>query len=172
MEATEIEIALCLWCDEPLEQRVGRVAGHHAECGARAILGSVGHMLKLCSCHGGSYDDPPELTKHQAAQLAADLAVMAQAPEIGRQFSQALTEQIKAGRPLFDDPAIAHSYRCFKAGKRAAALGAESQGCLHAQYVRLSSLAEGRKKLTSEDLSQLEAELDRLEAKERAAALN
>jgi hypothetical protein len=33
-------------------------------------LGSVGHQKGTCSCHGGTEEDPPEMTKRQAAVAA------------------------------------------------------------------------------------------------------
>lgn len=45
----------------------------HRECELRMVVGSVGHQLGLCSCFGGTYEDPPELTERQAAKRAADM---------------------------------------------------------------------------------------------------
>lgn len=43
--------------------------GQHRECFLRAIIGSVAHVKKHCSCFGGSEKDgdPPNMTKRQAA---------------------------------------------------------------------------------------------------------
>ena len=62
----------CLYCGEEVLPREQSRGTSHEECSARAVLGSVGHLLGLCSCHGGpgTYDDPPGLTKRQAARLA------------------------------------------------------------------------------------------------------
>lgn len=42
----------------------------HWECSARAILGSVGHIRGQCTCYGGTQDDPPGMTKREAARAA------------------------------------------------------------------------------------------------------
>ncbi len=57
----------CVGCEGVTE------AGYHYECFARGIIGSVGHLKKQCSCYGGTMDDPPEMTKREAAQAALDL---------------------------------------------------------------------------------------------------
>jgi hypothetical protein len=44
----------------------------HHECLIRAVVGSVGHQLRRCSCYGGDEEDPPGLTKREAARLAAE----------------------------------------------------------------------------------------------------
>lgn len=46
----------------------------HRECFLRGVLGSVGHQRGLCSCHGGpgTMDDPPGMTKREAAFAAVD----------------------------------------------------------------------------------------------------
>lgn len=75
---------ICIWCDEPvapgehrdfygvLDGRTVKQVASHWECGARSIIGSVGHQQGLCSCDGGpgTLDDPPGMTKRQAAQAA------------------------------------------------------------------------------------------------------
>mgnify|MGYP001613571788 CR=1 FL=1 len=45
----------------------------HRECFLRAVVGSVGHLQQKCSCFGGIQEDPPDMTKRQAAQAAVDL---------------------------------------------------------------------------------------------------
>jgi hypothetical protein len=89
---------LCIWCDEPIEQHrpagdvvetavvtregentVARVAYLHAECNIRQLVGSVGHQRKQCSCYLGEraqMDDPPGVTRREAARAAAMLATM------------------------------------------------------------------------------------------------
>jgi hypothetical protein len=80
----------CLWCGEPVlptEQSepamkgefvdgvlIARPAVRHYECAARVSLGSWGHQLGLCKCHGGDFEDPPHLTKRDAARVALQLA--------------------------------------------------------------------------------------------------
>lgn len=56
---------------------------NHAECMRRVIIGSAGHVLELCHCHGGALEDPPELTTRKAAQLASDLVEFRQDLERG-----------------------------------------------------------------------------------------
>lgn len=77
----------CKWCGEPILEgeagvcfpQVYIVVGgielrewlaYHLECHLRQVLGSYGHLTKQCSCHGGSLEDPPELSRRQAALLA------------------------------------------------------------------------------------------------------
>jgi len=44
----------------------------HYECQLRGIVGSVGHQRGLCSCRGGpgTMDDPPGVSKREAARAA------------------------------------------------------------------------------------------------------
>jgi hypothetical protein len=66
------EFPLCAWCDEPiLPGDRTSMGGVHYECGLRSIIGSVGHQKKCCSCYGGNEEDPPGLTRRQAATAAA-----------------------------------------------------------------------------------------------------
>lgn len=77
----------CIYCFEPVleaephERRpvLGKaltLGAIHRECEARGVLGSVGHQMGLCSCRGGpgTMDDPPGLTRRQAARAALDYA--------------------------------------------------------------------------------------------------
>lgn len=48
-------------------------ARYHLECAFRVVVGSVGHILRRCPCYGGTEDDPPGMTKRQAAQAAFEL---------------------------------------------------------------------------------------------------
>lgn len=43
----------------------------HYECRLRGVIGSVGHQKGLCSCFGGTEEDPEGMTKHEAAIAAA-----------------------------------------------------------------------------------------------------
>lgn len=65
----------CRWCDERVEQQDPRVSKEmqpmHRECFLREVGGSVGHQQKRCSCYGGTEDDPPGMTKREAAEAAA-----------------------------------------------------------------------------------------------------
>jgi hypothetical protein len=71
-------IPACLWCGEPVapaEQDPHRVGQPiHYECGLRCALGSVGHQRRRCSCYGGDEEDPPGMTRREAARAAAKLA--------------------------------------------------------------------------------------------------
>ncbi len=77
----------CLWCKEPIQEGdkgvvMPNVSGiaiaeakvslepTHYECLMRQILGSVGHQKGLCSCYGGTEEDPPGLSKREAACAA------------------------------------------------------------------------------------------------------
>lgn len=45
----------------------------HMECNLRIVVGSVGHQNAKCSCFGGTEEDPPGMTKRQAAAAAVRL---------------------------------------------------------------------------------------------------
>jgi hypothetical protein len=65
----------CPWCGEPVlsgEEHPSFAAPTHAECAMRSASGSVAHILKRCSCFekGSTLDDPPGLTKREAARAA------------------------------------------------------------------------------------------------------
>lgn len=47
----------------------------HWECAARAVLGSVGHQQGRCGCYGGTEEDPPGMTRREAARAALALAM-------------------------------------------------------------------------------------------------
>lgn len=77
----------CLHCEEPVlpEERSqvsyflnaeGTVENRrtHWECQARSVIGSVGHQLGMCSCQGGTFEDPQGLSKRDAARAAYKLA--------------------------------------------------------------------------------------------------
>ena len=71
----------CLYCWEPIQEgdsgemipvyEVG-LRPIHRECLLRLALGSVGHQQRRCSCYGGEEEDPPGLTKRQAALAACE----------------------------------------------------------------------------------------------------
>jgi hypothetical protein len=65
----------CPWCEEPILDgetlAPNYVQPTHYECGLRGALGSVGHQRKRCSCYGGDEEDPPNMTRRQAAVAAA-----------------------------------------------------------------------------------------------------
>jgi len=64
----------CDFCDEevlPSERAKELQNGDaHYYCLVRSVVGSVGHQLGKCSCYGGTLEDPPGLTKRQAAIAA------------------------------------------------------------------------------------------------------
>lgn len=68
----------CRHCDEmflPGDQGVviDPDAPFHLPCLMRTIMGSVGHQTGKCHCHvkdGTGFEDPPELTPRQAAEIA------------------------------------------------------------------------------------------------------
>lgn len=77
------EIILCVWCGERVDDiENARQVTHvdfrgrmrerllHAECSLRGVIGSLAHIERRCSCYGGSEDDPPGMTKREAAQAA------------------------------------------------------------------------------------------------------
>jgi hypothetical protein len=53
----------------------------HRECFLRRIVGSVGHQQGTCSCYGGQLEDPPEMTKREAAIAAVKLFERRRHPE-------------------------------------------------------------------------------------------
>ena len=66
----------CILCDELIVasdagtvNRAGQIS--HYECSLRAVVGSVGHQLKRCSCYGGDQEDPEGMTRRQAAVAAS-----------------------------------------------------------------------------------------------------
>lgn len=46
------------------------VRAYHLECHLRTVLGSAGHIERRCTCFGGEDEDPPGLTKREAAHAA------------------------------------------------------------------------------------------------------
>lgn len=85
----------CYHCDEDIgpddrtedryaldASRMGvEVVQVHWECDARAVIGSVGHIRKQCPCYGGTEEDPPGMTKREAAKAA--LAELRMRQEMG-----------------------------------------------------------------------------------------
>ena len=64
----------CSYCGDLIEEHdIGTLAEGrllHYECSMRLAVGSIGHQAGECSCHGGDQDDPPGLTRHEAAMVA------------------------------------------------------------------------------------------------------
>lgn len=68
----------CVMCEEPVVAAdIGTISAagqvEHYACRMRAITGSVGHQMGRCSCFGGSEEDPPGMTRKQAAEAATAL---------------------------------------------------------------------------------------------------
>ncbi len=67
----------CLHCEEPIKEgdegEIMPPRPVHRECLLRMVIGSVGHQQGRCSCYGGNEEDPPGMTKRQAAIAAAEL---------------------------------------------------------------------------------------------------
>ena len=63
----------CSYCDEPLDWRCAPATRLHPECLVRVMIGSAAHQLRECTCFGGVREDPPGLTKREAARLALEV---------------------------------------------------------------------------------------------------
>lgn len=80
----------CLWCEEmivPGDLMHALLPGLHYACAVRSALGSIGHLQGTCSCYvrdGVAEDDPPGLTKRQAARLVADYVNRQHAQQPGK----------------------------------------------------------------------------------------
>lgn len=73
---------ICSWCGEEIgyddigfvmdeiTEDEARDSFWHQECLIRNIIGSVAHQRKECSCYGGTEEDPPSMTKREAARAA------------------------------------------------------------------------------------------------------
>jgi hypothetical protein len=64
---------LCQYCNEPILEGELAAGALHRECAVRMVAGSVGHQLGLCSCHGGTDEDPPGISRREAARQALQL---------------------------------------------------------------------------------------------------
>lgn len=66
----------CAYCDDPIgpDDEGLLLAGSnnpwHHECLIRQVVGSVAHQTQTCSCYGGSGEDDPGISKHEAALRA------------------------------------------------------------------------------------------------------
>jgi hypothetical protein len=54
----------------------------HRECAVRDVVGSLGHLRRQCSCFGGTEEDPPGMTKREAARVACELWERLKDPEV------------------------------------------------------------------------------------------
>lgn len=79
LEAPKVDAPVgepCLHCEEAIDADAeGMIMPPamrpiHRECLLRTVLGSVGHQKKTCHCHGGTEEDPPGLSKRDAARAA------------------------------------------------------------------------------------------------------
>ena len=80
---------ICFWCEESIgesdrgflvphaswkymagQEKIPPVQSIHLECMIRMTVGSLGHLRKTCSCYGGNEEDPPNMTKREAAIAA------------------------------------------------------------------------------------------------------
>lgn len=70
----------CGWCEEAIAAGDSGVVIpgfgggetiEHRECFRRAVLGSIAHQYRRCSCYvpGSDEGDPPQLTRREAAKL-------------------------------------------------------------------------------------------------------
>lgn len=75
----------CAWCEEPFvegdegviiplihNENCVEMKPYHLDCHLRTVTGSLAHVLKICSCFvpGSTKEDPPDMTKREAAWLA------------------------------------------------------------------------------------------------------
>lgn len=68
----------CAHCSESIDENdrgMMAPAPFHFECFMRMILGSVGHQKGTCSCFGGTDEDPPGMTKREAAKAALKFSI-------------------------------------------------------------------------------------------------
>jgi hypothetical protein len=75
----EDSIGICGWCAEEVHrdhQNENYRVPMHYFCGIRAVVGSIGHMKQECSCFGGTNEDPPGLSKREAARVAGEYFIV------------------------------------------------------------------------------------------------
>jgi hypothetical protein len=67
---------VCEWCGEPIAATDSGVVYangpvSHRECFRRAVLGSIAHLERKCSCSvpGSTENDPPGMSRREAARL-------------------------------------------------------------------------------------------------------
>ncbi|HEV8364574.1 MAG TPA: hypothetical protein VGQ52_13750 [Gemmatimonadaceae bacterium] len=70
---------ICLHCDEPIRpgdpwDTTADGQPWHMECLMRLAIGSVAHIERRCGCYvpGATDNDPPGMTRRQAARAAVD----------------------------------------------------------------------------------------------------
>lgn len=71
--------SICYWCREPIlphERLSPQNLTAHWECGLRAVAGGINHQRGQCICCGGTEPpDPPDLSRREAANAAAEYFV-------------------------------------------------------------------------------------------------
>jgi hypothetical protein len=78
---------LCAWCEEVVEPKDQHPAfcsqPMHLACGFRVVAGSVAHIEKRCGCFvpGSDENDPPKMSKREAAEYALAVWRMAYADQ-------------------------------------------------------------------------------------------
>ncbi len=81
MEQVDVPVGeICLHCDETIKENdegemIGSLEGLrpiHRECLIRSLVGSIGHQQHKCSCFGGNEEDPTNVSKREAARIAAN----------------------------------------------------------------------------------------------------
>lgn len=74
---------ICAFCEEKFiendqgvsipclsENNESMFSHYHKNCFLRTIVGSVGHQRKECSCFGGEFEDPLDISLREAANQA------------------------------------------------------------------------------------------------------
>jgi hypothetical protein len=93
-ERTPTPTGDCAWCEEPFDAAdcgvvlpllslggdAGREMPYHRECFLRMTVGSMAHQAQTCSCHGGTEEDPPGLTRREAAKWALEMFTAMRGP--------------------------------------------------------------------------------------------
>lgn len=87
----------CSWCGEEVTpgERSSSSLNEimHPECAFRVVAGSVGHLLKMCSCHGGVMEDPALMTRRNGARAAMEIFRLLEAQrEVEQRVRQSLNE--------------------------------------------------------------------------------
>lgn len=67
-----VRVTLCQWCGEEIRSDQPSRDGHHVECLFRAVVGSVAHIERRCSCYvlGSTAGDPEWMSQREAAIAA------------------------------------------------------------------------------------------------------
>ncbi len=79
----------CIYCEEGFEAtdpgvRTCDGSPFHRDCFTRTIVGSLGHLQGTCSCYGGNTEDPPGVSRREAARQAAEYALKCRAADAVR----------------------------------------------------------------------------------------